>query len=329
MNGFSQLLFLLIIIVVLFAGGLALYLSRPLKHQPQPGSFDCLDLNNGSFANFDTLPTHIYAVGLSYAAHIRETAAEFDPDVDPPIFKKENRTLTYDESKVTIPTTSEILSSLEKLEPGISQLMKDFQSIPALLDYETELGFVLLEDIDAAELGNEDYIPKIGFFMANDLSARSVAVLGEGQKNRYDYWGVSKSFEGFLPISDKIWIPEVFKKDAIPCIEIQTEVNGEIRQKQFTSDLIYTPHQMLKAIHNKYPDEKLLKGDLILTGTPGGVIFSKPRWVIRLANMVGIGRLKKLKMSTKDDALSRFLSNGDKVTVTGIGLGSVSVEISD
>ena len=99
-------------------------------------------------------------------------------------------------------------------------------SLPALLDYEVELGFVLLEDIPWENLKDEQYIPKIGFFIGNDLSARSLAVLGEGKANRYDYWGVSKGFLGFTPISEKVWIPNEFKANSLPCIMIETFVNG-------------------------------------------------------------------------------------------------------
>lgn len=38
--------------------------------------------------------------------------------------------------------------------------------------------------------------------MTNYLSARSIAILGEGQANRYDYWGAAKSFPGLTPIKE-------------------------------------------------------------------------------------------------------------------------------
>ena len=222
-----------------------------------------------------------------------------------------------------------MLDAVEQLESGISQQVnQQFQSLPALLDYEVELGFVLLEDIPAENLNNANYIPKIGFFIGNDLSARSVGVFGEGQVNRYDYWGVSKSFLGFTPISDKVWIPNELKANSIPCITIETQVNGEVRQHQMTSDMIYTPLQMLQAIHRKYPNKPLQKGDLVLTGTPGGVIMSTPRWLVRLAGIIGMDRFKKLDKVTSDEkGVAKFLKAGDKILVVGDGLGSVEIEI--
>jgi 2-keto-4-pentenoate hydratase/2-oxohepta-3-ene-1,7-dioic acid hydratase in catechol pathway len=201
--------------------------------------------------------------------------------------------------------------------------------IPALLDYETELGFVLLEEIDISQLGNDNYALQSGFFMANDMSARSIAVMGEGQANRYDYWGVSKSFVGFTPYSDQIWVPSEFKSNAIPCTLIETVVNGEIRQHQSTSDLIYTPLQMLRAIQRKYPNNKLSKGDWVLTGTPGGVAMSTPRWLVRMANMVGMDRFGKFDAALRKEKDPNFLKPGDKVLVRGEGIGSVEVTITD
>lgn len=306
-----------------------LYLNRGLPHEIKPANFNCLSLDEGTFTDFDTLPKNIYGIGLSYAGHINETASDFDPQGDPPVFIKANNSITKNGSQVKIPSHRTILDAVEQLESGISQKVNEqFKSLPALLDYEVELGFVLLEDIPAEKLNDADYAPKIGFFIGNDLSARSLAVLGEGQENRFDYWGVSKSFLGFTPISEKIWIPNEFKANSIPCITIETQVNGEVQQHQMTSDLIYTPLQMLQAIHRKYPNKSLQKGDMILTGTPGGIIMSTPIWLVRLAGIIGMNRFDKLaKVTSDEENVARFLKAGDKVLVKGEGLGSVEVEI--
>jgi len=277
---------------------------------------------------FDTMPNNIYGIGLAYAKHINETASDFDPQGDPPVFIKATHSLTKNESIVKIPSQQILLDALEQLEPGISEEVKQQVAIlPALLDYEVELGFVLLENIPTKNLNNAQYAPPIGFFIANDFGARSLAVLGEGQANRYDYWGISKSFVGFTPISEKVWIPNEFNPNSIPCIMLETLVNGEVRQHQMTSDLIYTPLQMLQAIHRKYPNKLLQKGDFVLTGTPGGVAMSAPRWLVRLAGIIGLDRFKKLSSLTSEESIAKFLKNGNKVLVKGEGLGSVEVEI--
>lgn len=320
-------IFLGLLLLILVAFGL--YLNRGLPHKIMPAELNCLSIEDGYFTDFDTLPTNIFGIGLSYSGHINETANDFDPQGDPPVFLKSTSSLTKNRSKVKIPDHQTMLEAAEQLEPGISRRVNEqFPSLPALLDYEVELGFVLLEDIPGKNLTNEEYAPKIGFFIANDLSARSVGVLGEGLPNRYDYWGVSKSFLGFTPISEKLWSPNEFQANSIPCIMLETQVNGEIRQHQMTSDMIYSPLQMLQAIHRKYPNRPLLKGDLVLTGTPGGVVMSAPRWLVRLAGILGMDRFKKLANLTSNESdISKFLQVGDRVLVNGKGLGNVEVEI--
>ena len=315
----------------LIACAFFMYLNRGLPHEIKPAEFNCLSLDQGTFRNFDTVPNNIYGVGLAYAGHINETASQFDPQGDPPVFIKAKNSIVKNGSKVKIPSQQTMLDAVEELEMGISERVNQkFKSIPALLDYEVELGIVLLEDIPSDHLINSEYAPPIGFFISNDLSARSLAILGEGQDKRYDYWGISKSFPGFTPISNKVWVPNETKAKSIPCITIETLVNGEVRQHQMSNDLIYTPLQMLQAIHRKYPDKALQKGDLVLTGTPGGVVMSAPRWLVRLAGIVGMDRFDKLANITSDEAdIAKFLQAGDKVLVRGEGLGSVEVEIVD
>ena len=318
-------------VIVFVVSSIFIYLNRGLTHEIKPADFNCFSLEKGTFKDFETLPSNIYGIGLAYAGHINETASDFDPDGDPPVFIKANNSINKDQNNVKIPSRKRMLDALEQLESGIRKTVNQkFKSLPPLLDYEVELGFVLLENISKENLKDANYIPKIGFFIANDLSARSLAILGEGQYNRYDYWGVSKSFLGFTPISEKVWIPNEFKANSIPCILIETQVNGEVRQHQLTSDLIYTPLQMLQTIHRKYPNKPLLKGDMVLTGTPGGVIMSTPRWLVRLTGMLGMDRFDKLTKVTSDEKdITKFLKAGDKVLVKGEGLGSVEVNIVD
>ena len=315
-------------ILLLFSIAFGLYLNRGLPLEIKPATFQCLNLQEGKFMPFDTVPNNIYGIGLAYAGHINETASDFDPQGDPPVFIKATPSITKNGSAVKIPSQPAMLDALEQLEPGLSeQVNQQITTLPALLDYEVELGFVLLEDIPWENLKDEQYIPRIGFFIGNDLSARSLAVLGEGKANRYDYWGVSKGFLGFTPISEKVWIPNEFIANSLPCIMIETFVNGEVRQHQMTSDLIYTPLQMLQAIHRKYPNKLLQKGDMVLTGTPGGVAMSAPRWLVRLAGIIGLDRFKKLGSLTSEESIAKFLKNGDTVLVKGKRLGSVEVEI--
>jgi 2-keto-4-pentenoate hydratase/2-oxohepta-3-ene-1,7-dioic acid hydratase in catechol pathway len=83
---------------------------------------------------------------------------------------------------------------------------------------------------------------------------------------------------------------------------------------------------MLRFIHAKYPDARLHKGTFVLTGTPGGVALTTPRWLLRLGNLIGLSRFKKLAAKLDGDT-SRFLKPGDRVVTQGEGLGKVSITI--
>jgi len=318
----------LIIVSVLLvaAGALLLYLARPLRLKPTPADFECYDFGQGAYVPLD-VPVQAFGIGLSYAGHIEETASEFDPNAAPPVFEKRPSATVRTGAEVHLPSAEELIAAADAIEPGLgAPLRSDFTDLSPLLDYEVEMGFVLLQDIDPSQLDDPSFAPRLGYFIANDLSARSIAILGEGRPNRFEYWGVSKSFAGFMPVADSAWVPEVASPSGIPCVEIETLVNGEVRQRQSTSNMIYTPADMLRFIHAAFPDAPLASRTIVLTGTPGGVAMQTPRWLVRLGDLLGMSRFKKLSAKLAGDR-SRFLEIGDTVTVRGQGLGKVTVTI--
>ena len=309
---------------------LFIYLDRGLPQEIQPAQFNCLKQDQGHFIDDTLQPKNIYGVGLAYAKHINETASDFNPAVGPPVFRKSSSSYVKGDALVAMPSHSKLLKSLNELEPGIDiALHNKGIKLLALLDYEAELAFVLLEDVAGKDLDNADFIPQIGFLTANDMSARSLAVMGEGQENRFAYWGASKSFPRFTPVSGRIWLPNTHLPDAIPCVVLKTYVDGNLRQSENTNNLIYTPADMLRFIHKSYPSTPLSKGDIILTGTPGGVTFNVPRWKARLANIVGLDRFKKLAISQKKNSAEKFLKPGNEVHVSAEWLGNVDITITE
>jgi 2-keto-4-pentenoate hydratase/2-oxohepta-3-ene-1,7-dioic acid hydratase in catechol pathway len=309
---------------------LFIYLNRELPQEIQPAQFSCLKQDQGHFIEHTLQPKNIYGVGLTYAKHINETASDFDFAVGPPVFRKSSSSFVKGDTLVAMPSHSKMLKSLNELEPGIDIAIHNKEiKLLALLDYEAELAFVLLEDVVDTDLYNADFIPKIGFLIANDISARSLAVMGEGQQNRFDYWGASKSFPRFTPVSGLIWVPATHLPNAIPCLVLKTYVDGNLRQSENTNNLIYTPADMLRFIQKSYPSTPLMKGDMILTGTPGGVTFNVPRWKSRLANLVGLDRFQKLTISQKKKSAETFLNVGSEVRVSAEWLGNVDITITE
>lgn len=303
------------------------YLFRPLAHHPKPAPFVCLDENDGTFQDIPLHPAHIFGIGLSYAGHIEETAHEFDPQGSPAVFLKANRSLQPGGGVTKIPVTDELIAEAGNLDASLQKTLREkFADLPPLMDYEAELGFILLEDLTDTKLRDQAYAPKLGFFAANDLSARSLQILGEGMPNRLAYWGMSKSLDDFLPVTKKIWVPKKQAADAIPCVTLSTRVNGQLRQSAPASDMIYTPRQMLIAARETYPQFSLRKGDMVIMGTSGGIALSTPRIKARLAELLRFGRLTKLKFILKADT-SKFLKPGDTVTVSGGWLGEVTTKL--
>lgn len=109
---------------------------------------------------------------------------------------------------------------------------------------------------------------------------------------------------------------------------LTAEVNGEVRQRETTARLLYTPRRMLRAIAARFPDDLPGAGDLVLTGTPEGVALRVPAWKRALADLLGIDRFARLSLLIgMAERSGRFLSPGDLVTVSGGPLGSASVRI--
>lgn len=290
-----------------------------------------MDERSGRFQRLTLDPKRIYGLGLTYASHIAETGARFDAGEPPPVFKKPLRALDQAGSPVRMPSRDDLLETLDRLEPGLGEeASRRFPGLPALLDYEAELAFVLLEDVDWEKIDDPGYAPRLGFFIANDLSARSIAVLGEGRPDREEYWAESKGFPGFLPVSAGAWVPDKPALDSIPCVELVTEVNGEVRQRETGANLLYTPRQMLKFIAGRFPDDLPQAGDVVLTGTPGGVALRVPAWKARAADLLRLDRFTRLSsIIGSAERSGRFLRPGEEVTVSGGPLGSVSVRIVD
>lgn len=141
---------------------------------------------------------------------------------------------------------------------------------PALterFDYEGELGLVI-------GAGGR-YIPAskaldalAGFVVLNDASARDWQRAGT-------QWTPGKNFDGSMPIG-----PEVVTTDEVDVsdVALTTRLNGEVMQSARTSQLIV---DVPSAVEYFSSFTTLVTGDVIATGTPGGVGFARtpPVWL--------------------------------------------------
>ena len=204
-----------------------------------------------------TRPGKVLCVGLNYRRHAQEANM---PIPDEPVL------FGCFANAVSAPGADINVAGLEKL------------------DYESELGVVIGRHVSKAST-DEARDAILGYFNANDLSARELQ-LKSGQ------WLLGKSLDGFLPIGPSIRVAdEKFDPDNL---QIRGWLNGELRQDSSTSDMIF-PVAELVAYTSRYIS--LEPGDIIITGTPEGVIMGEknPNWMKPgdefTVEIEGLGRL--------------------------------------
>lgn len=182
-------------------------------------------------------PRKIICVGLNYRKHADETKAKY-PEI-PIIFNKFDNALTGHLTGIKVPRTTE------------------------RLDHEVELGIVMGQTGKYIQKEEAlDYV--FGYCTTNDISARDI-------QKRTPQWMAGKTNDGFAPVG-----PYIVTKDEIPNpnqLQVKTTVNGEERQNSNTSDMIFSCEDLIAYISKHMT---LYPGDLIMTGTPEGVILGKP-----------------------------------------------------
>ncbi len=177
----------------------------------------------------------IVAVGQNYQDHITEMKSE-RPE-SPVLFLK--------------PATS-------ILNPGQQIILPDYSN-----DVHHELELALLVGQTARSISADnwaDYIAGVG--IALDLTLRDLQ--GAAKKKGLP-WSVAKGFDGACPLSDFVPLDEA---GDIQNLQMELQVNDQVRQKGSTSQMIFTIPELLSHISKIFTLEP---GDIVLTGTPAGV----------------------------------------------------------
>ena len=187
-------------------------------------------------------PPKIICIGLNYRRHAIESGMAI-PTI-PIAFTKYNNTLTgygYD-----VPLGAE----------GVE------------FDYEVELGVVIGQK--CKHVSREEALDQVlGYCVANDLSCRDLQFMSS-------QWLMGKSLDAFLPLgkylvtADEVGDPQ--------SLQLTCYLNGEQRQNSNTADMVFSVAEII-AFLSKYMT--LEPGDLILTGTPEGVIMGmkEKKWL--------------------------------------------------
>ena len=217
----------------------------------------CLDENSLKVGPAVINPHKVICVGLNY----REHAAEAGMDIpnEPVLFNKFNNSIAAPGQDIDI--------------TGLVRV-----------DYEAELAFVMGEQTRRVSVDNA--LDKVfGYCTSNDISERELQF-------RSGQWLLGKALDGFLPIG-----PYLVTSDEVPDpqdLSIRGWLNGEIRQDSNTSDMIFTVAEIISYI-SRYIT--LDPGDVVITGTPPGVIMGREdkAWMTEGDSYaVEIGNLGKL-----------------------------------
>ena len=175
------------------------------------------------------VPSKIVAVGLNYKDHAAEMHKAL-PD-EPLIFLKPSTAVIGPETPIVIPAGA------------------------GRVDYEAEVGVVIgriARHVPAARA--DEYV--LGLTCVNDVTDRDL------QRRDVQYTR-AKGFDTFAPVG-----PCIAAGDIDRPIAVESRVNGEVRQRSTTGELIFTIRQIIEFVTAVMT---LLPGDVISTGTPPGV----------------------------------------------------------
>jgi 2,4-diketo-3-deoxy-L-fuconate hydrolase len=177
-----------------------------------------------------------------------------------------------------------------------------------LLDYEVELGIVLGRAIPGSvTVTDENLHEYVGaFVVANDVSARDVQ-LPQGQ------WFKGKSYPSFCPVGPYLHIPEPGEVRRWRELRLTLSVNSTTRQDSLADDMVFGPAQTLTELSGL---ERLDVGDLLLTGTPGGVALQPPPALVqRLTGLLPEARRWELFVRGQSRR-SAYLKPGDRIAAS-------------
>ena len=214
-------------------------------------------------------PPKFLAVGLNYADHVAEAGLE-TPKL-PTIFNKQSTCVTGPNDPVHMPRVS------------------------SALDYEGELGFVVGRRCRHVPREHAHEVIA-GYLVVNDVTVRDWQL-------RIPTWTIGKSFDTHGPIGP--WITTADEVGDPHALSVRTWVNDELRQDSSTKNLIFDCFAVVEHLSTAFTLEP---GDVVATGTPGGVgIAMKPPKLLSIGDVVrveidGLGTLRNPVVAEPDTA---------------------------
>ncbi|MEH6550007.1 MAG: fumarylacetoacetate hydrolase family protein [Pseudomonadales bacterium] len=193
----------------------------------------------------------IIAVGLNYMDHIKETGQEVPKE--PIVFMKATTALSGPNDDVITPRDS------------------------TMLDWEVELGIVIGKTARyVTEQEASNFIA--GYTIGNDVTDRDFQIYRGGQ------WTKGKSADTFAPMGPYLVVDSSLD---VGNLDVWLELNGEVQQRSNTKHLIFDPAYLVSYLSAFMTLEP---GDIILTGTPGGIgAFQTPPRFLKPGDQVRLG----------------------------------------
>lgn len=177
-----------------------------------------------------------------------------------------------------------------------------------LLDYEVELGLVLKQTIESAiDVSPESILDYVaGLVIVNDYSARDIQI---PQMQFYK----GKSFRTFGPVGPWLCLLEPGDDAYLLNLDLELKVDGEIRQRDNTSNLVFQPAETLTELSGV---QDFASGDLLATGTPAGCALAAPSpRVQRLMGLIPEQTKWRLFVNAQSKR-TQYLQPGQTVTTT-------------
>ncbi|MEZ5167555.1 MAG: fumarylacetoacetate hydrolase family protein [Acidimicrobiales bacterium] len=188
-------------------------------------------------------PEKIVCVGVNYRDHIAEMGREV-PDA-PTYFAKYHRALIGPRDPIMLPPAD----------------------VSTQIDWEAELAIVIGSPVRHAS-PTDAFAAIAGFTVLNDVSVRDY-------QRRTTQFLAGKTFEGMTPLG-----PQLVTTDEIgdgSGLAITAEVDGVVKQSSNTSELVFNAVDIVADLSRIIT---LVPGDVIATGTPGGVTArTPPEWM--------------------------------------------------
>lgn len=184
-------------------------------------------------------PGKVVGIGLNYRDHAAETGVE--PPTEPIVFLKASSSVVGANDDIELP-------------PGSTHT-----------DWEVELGVVVGRPLRRETDPDRALTAVAGYVAAHDVSERDL------QLNHGPTWAKGKSCDTFCPIGPWLVTPDEVGDPAD--LDLRLSVNDTLRQSSNTGQMVFGVGELLAYLSGLMTLEP---GDLVLTGTPGGVAMGQP-----------------------------------------------------